>query len=61
MNSLGFLLRYMIFGHEIEESLKERFEQFDKTAEYNQLKVLDGNAEKSSKCRVFSVFFRIWI
>ena len=30
----------MIFCHEIEESLKERFEQFDKTAEYNQMKVL---------------------
>ena len=28
------------FCHEIEESLKERFEQFDKTAEYNQMKVL---------------------
>ena len=30
----------MTFGHKIEESLKERFEKFDKTAEYNQMKVL---------------------
>lgn len=37
---LGISSKVYDFGAEIEESLKERFEQFDKTAEYNQLKVL---------------------
>ena len=37
---LGISSQVYDFGVEIEESLKERFEQFDKTAEYNQLKVL---------------------
>lgn len=37
---LGISSKVYDFGAEIEVSLKERFEQFDKTAEYNQLKVL---------------------
>ena len=37
---LGISSQVYDFGAEIEASLKERFEQFDKTAEYNQLKVL---------------------
>ena len=37
---LGISSQVYDFCHEIEESLKERFEQFDKTAEYNQMKVL---------------------
>ena len=37
---LGISSRVYDFCHEIEESLKERFIQFDKTAEYNQMKVL---------------------
>ena len=37
---LGISSQVYDFGAEIEESLKECFEQFDKTAEYNQLKVL---------------------
>ena len=36
---LGISSQVYDFCHEIEESLKERFEQFDKTAEYNQMKV----------------------
>ena len=28
------------FGKKIEDSLKERFEEFDRVAEYNQMKVL---------------------
>ena len=35
---LGISSQVYDFCHEIEESLKERFEQFDKTAEYNQMK-----------------------
>ena len=37
---LGISSQVYDFCHEIEKSLKERFEQFDKTAEYNQMKVL---------------------
>ena len=37
---LGISSQVYDFCHEIEESLKKRFEQFDKTAEYNQMKVL---------------------
>ena len=37
---LGISSQVYDFCHEIEESLKERFEKFDKTAEYNQMKVL---------------------
>ena len=37
---LGISSQVYDFCHEIEESLKERFEQLDKTAEYNQMKVL---------------------
>ena len=32
---LGISSEVYDFGHKIEESLKERFEKFDKTAEYN--------------------------
>ena len=34
---LGISSEVYDFGHKIEESLKERFEKFDKTAEYNQI------------------------
>ena len=37
---LGISSEVYDFGHKIEESLKERFEKFDKTAEDNQMKVL---------------------
>ena len=37
---LGISSEVYDFGHKIEESLKERFEKFDKTAEYNQMKVI---------------------
>ena len=59
MNSLESHPRVYDFGAEIEASLKERFEQFDKTAEYNQLKGTDGHAEKQSKCRMFPVIIRL--
>lgn len=38
--SLGIDPKVLAFGKEIEASLKERFEQIDRTAEYNQLKVV---------------------
>ena len=37
---LGISSQVYDFCYEIEESLKDRFQQFDKTAEYNQMKVL---------------------
>ena len=44
---LGISSEVYDFGHEIEESLKERFDKFDKTAEYNQMKVLLAMQKKS--------------
>ena len=58
---LGISSQVYDFGTEIEEKLKDRFEKFDRTAEYNQMKVLHGNAEKQSKCRMFPGLFRLWI
>jgi cystathionine beta-lyase family protein involved in aluminum resistance len=37
---LGISSQVYEFGRSIEESLKDRFEEFDKVAEYNQMKVL---------------------
>ena len=37
---LGISKEVYDFGAKIESSLKDRFEEFDKTAEYNQMKVL---------------------
>ena len=48
---LGISSKVYDFGAEIEASLKERFEQFDKTAEYNQLKVLMAMQNVSSHHR----------
>ena len=36
------------FGHSIEAGLKERFEQIDKMAEYNQLKVIHAMQKNKS-------------
>ena len=37
---LGISSQVYDFGKKIEDSLKERFEEFDRVAEYNQMKVL---------------------
>ena len=37
---LGISSEVYDFGKEVEDSLKERFEKFDQTAEYNQMKVI---------------------
>ena len=37
---LGISSEVYDFGKKVEDSLKERFEKFDKTAEYNQMKVI---------------------
>ena len=38
--SLGLSEEVLNFGNQVEEALKERFEEIDKRAEYNQMKVL---------------------
>ena len=40
--NLGISKEVLAYGKAVEESLKERFIQFDKTAEYNQMKVIDA-------------------
>ncbi len=40
--SLGFDERLLALGEEVEASLKERFDSIDRTAEYNQIKVLSA-------------------
>lgn len=37
---LGISRKVLDFGNEVEKSLKERFEEIDRNAEYNQLKVI---------------------
>ena len=55
---LGISSQVYDFCHEIEKSLKERFEQFDKTAEYNQMKVLLA-MQKTASAGVLRLFFRL--
>lgn len=55
---LGISSQVYDFCHEIEKSLKERFEQFDKTAEYNQMKVLLA-MQKNRVSGVLRLFFRL--
>lgn len=43
--SLGLNKKVLNFGKQIEESLKERFEEIDRNAEYNQLKVIKAMQE----------------
>ena len=38
--SLGISKKVLEFGTQIEEHLKERFEEIDKRAEFNQMKVI---------------------
>lgn len=42
---LGISKRVLDFGQKIEESLKERFQEVDRNAEYNQLKVISAMQE----------------
>lgn len=49
---LGICDEVFAFGRRIEESLKDRFERIDETAEYNQLKVMKAMQENrvSAEC-----------
>lgn len=51
--SLGISREVFEFGSRIEDELKPRFEEFDRTEEYNQLKVLRA----MQKCRVSAECF----
>ena len=42
---LGISEKVLNYGREIEKSLHDRFEVIDKTAEYNQLKVIKAMQE----------------
>ena len=42
---LGISEEVWRYGQKTEESLKERFREFDETAEYNQLKVIHAMQE----------------
>ncbi len=50
---LGIRKEVLRFGQEIEKNLKERFEEIDATAEYNQLKVIGAMQE----CKVSAECF----
>ena len=50
---LGISSQVYDFGHEIEASLKERFEEFDRIAEYNQLKVLHAMQKNNVSAECF--------
>lgn len=51
--NMGISNKVYTFGTEILEGLKERFEEIDRTAEYNQLKVLNAMQE----CNVSEIHF----
>ncbi len=46
---LGISSEVLAFGNKIEQALKERFAAIDDNAEYNQMKVHPGYAEKPSQ------------
>ena len=50
---MGIEKKVYVYGQKIEEALKERFAAIDKTAEYNQLKVIDA----MQKHRVSDIHF----
>ena len=44
---LGISKEVWSFGQKTEEKLKERFEEFDNNAEYNQLKVIHADRKST--------------
>lgn len=51
---MGISFPVFQFGNQIEEELKERFETIDKTAEYNQLKVIHAMQENRVNAECFN-------
>ncbi|MBO5069255.1 MAG: methionine gamma-lyase family protein, partial [Roseburia sp.] len=53
--SLGISPEVYEFGEKIESSLKERFEEIDRRAEYNQLKVIKAMQENRVSAECFNI------
>lgn len=51
--NLGISAEVYQFGKKIEQQLKERFEKIDKTAEFNQLKVINAMQEQKVSAECF--------
>ena len=56
---LGISEKVLNYGREIEKSLHDRFEAIDKTAEYNQLKVLHAMQKNKVSERLPLFFYRL--
>ena len=52
--SLGISRDVYEFGAKIEQSLKERFEEIDRIAEYNQMKVIKAMQENRVSAECFN-------
>ena len=53
--ALGISKEVYAFGSKVEETLKERFEKIDRTAEYNQLKVIQAMQENRVSAECFNI------
>ena len=53
--ALGISKEVYAFGSKVEEALKERFEEIDRTAEYNQLKVIQAMQENRVSAECFNI------
>ena len=53
-NKLGICDEVINFGNKILNELKERFEEIDETAEYNQLKVISAMQENRVNATCFA-------
>ena len=56
---LGISPEVSAFGEKIEASLKQRFEEIDARAEYNQLKVLKAMQDNRVSAEMFQYDFRV--
>ena len=51
---LGISEEVYNFGAQVETSLKKRFEEFDRKAEYNQMKVLLAMQKNKVSCLLYT-------
>lgn len=54
-NQLGLSKEVVEFGAEIEKSLKDRFEEIDRVAEYNQLKIIKAMQDNKVAAEMFNM------
>ena len=59
--SLGISAQVLAFAEETEKNLKERFAAIDRTAEYNQLKVVRAMQGEPGQRHPFRGHHRIWV